>query len=100
MTTLNKIGIDLARPYEIHAVKDVTGFGLMGHAREMALASGVQLFIEVSVIPLLQRAIEAVRLGAVPAGLLLGNSRPQACQQPGLAACSRRIPGREFHASS
>ncbi len=70
MTTLNKTGIHLARTYEIHAVTDVTGFGLMGHAREMALGSGVRLLFDVSAIPLLQGAIEAVRLGAVPAGLL------------------------------
>ena len=70
MTTLNKTAIDLARGYEIHGATDVTGFGLMGHCREMALASGARLSIDVPAIPLLPGALEAVRLGAIPAGLL------------------------------
>jgi selenide,water dikinase len=70
MTTLNKTAIDLARGYEIHGATDVTGFGLMGHCREMALASGVRLSIDVPSIPLLAGALDALRLGAVPGGLL------------------------------
>jgi selenide,water dikinase len=70
MTTLNKTALDLARGYQIHAATDVTGFGLMGHCREMALGSGVRLSINVLGIPLLEGALEAVRLGAIPAGLL------------------------------
>ncbi len=70
MTTLNKAAMELARGYEIHAATDVTGFGLIGHAREMALGSGVRISIDVSAVPLLDGALEAVRLGAVPAGLL------------------------------
>ena len=70
MTTLNRTAIDLARGYEIHGATDVTGFGLMGHCREMALGSGARLSIDVPAIPLLQGALEAVRLGAIPAGLL------------------------------
>ena len=74
MTTLNKTGMDLARGHEIHAATDVTGFGLMGHAREMALGSGMRLSIDVTAIPLLEGALEAVRLGAIPAGLLSNRS--------------------------
>ncbi len=70
MTTLNKTAIDLARGYEVHGATDVTGFGLMGHCREMALGSGARLAIDVPAIPLLAGALEAVRLGAIPAGLL------------------------------
>ena len=69
MTTLNRSAMALARRYEIHAATDVTGFGLMGHAREMALGSAVRLSIDVAAIPLLEGAVDAVRLGAVPAGL-------------------------------
>ncbi len=67
MTTLNKTAIDLARGYEVHGATDVTGFGLMGHCREMALGSGARLAIDVPAIPLLAGALEAVRLGAIPA---------------------------------
>ena len=49
---------------------DVTGFGLMGHGREMAMASGVTLEIETAKIPLIEGALDAIHRGAIPAGLL------------------------------
>lgn len=70
MTTLNRRALEIARGYEVHAATDITGFGLMGHCREMALGSSVKLLIDVTAIPLLDGALESVRLGAVPAGLL------------------------------
>ena len=42
----------------------------MGHGREMALGSGVVLEIEVAAVPLIPGALDAVRLGAIPGGLL------------------------------
>ena len=53
----------------IHSMTDVTGFGLIGHAREMALASNVSLQIEASKIPLLPGALDCVRAGHIPGGL-------------------------------
>jgi selenide,water dikinase len=53
----------------VHAMTDVTGFGLVGHAREIALASGVSLRILANRIPLLEGALECVRAGHIPAGL-------------------------------
>ncbi len=72
MTKLNKQASDLIvkESFDVHAVTDVTGFGLMGHARELARGSEVSLEIQVEAIPLLEGALEAVHLGAVPAGLL------------------------------
>ncbi|HTU44722.1 MAG TPA: selenide, water dikinase SelD [Bryobacteraceae bacterium] len=72
MTTLNKnaaIAISDAN-LRVNAMTDVTGFGLAGHAREMALASGVALEFSISHIPLLPGAIDCVRARAIPAGLL------------------------------
>jgi selenide,water dikinase len=72
MTTLNKnaaiaiVGAGL----RVNAMTDVTGFGLAGHAREMALASAVTLELSIHDIPLLDGAIECVRAKAVPAGLI------------------------------
>src|SRR5205807_858470 len=43
MRTLNRDAADVLRPLEPHAVTDVTGFGLFGHAREVAERSGVRL---------------------------------------------------------
>jgi selenide, water dikinase len=72
MTTLNKnaaMAISEAK-LQVNAMTDVTGFGLAGHSREMALASGVALEFSLADIPFLPGAIECVKLGAVPAGLV------------------------------
>jgi len=53
----------------VHALTDVTGFGLIGHAREMALASDVSLVLHSAKIPLLDGALECVRTGNIPGGL-------------------------------
>jgi selenide,water dikinase len=56
-------------PWSVHALTDITGFGLIGHAREMAMASGVSLRIYASRIPLLEGAIDCVRAQYIPGGL-------------------------------
>jgi selenide,water dikinase len=53
----------------VHSMTDVTGFGLIGHAREMALASNVGLRLFAGRIPLLEGAVECVRAGYIPGGL-------------------------------
>jgi selenide,water dikinase len=55
--------------WSVHALTDVTGFGLIGHGREMALASGVGMIFEAGKIPLLDGAVECVRAGLIPGGL-------------------------------
>ena len=55
--------------WSVHSMTDVTGFGLIGHAREMALASKVSLRLHASRIPLLEGALECVRAGHIPGGL-------------------------------
>ena len=55
--------------FPVHALTDITGFGLIGHAREMALASNVSLAFYASKIPLLEGALECVRAGYIPGGL-------------------------------
>jgi selenide,water dikinase len=70
MTTLNKLAAEIMTDgFAVHAMTDVTGFGLIGHAREMALGSNVSLRLESSRIPLLPGAVECVRAGHVPGGL-------------------------------
>jgi selenide,water dikinase len=63
MTTLNDTAAALLRPHEPHAVTDVTGFGLIGHAVEVAERSGVAITIEAERLPALPGALEAARLG-------------------------------------
>jgi selenide,water dikinase len=70
MTTLNKAAAEAIAafdPGKVHACTDVTGFGLIGHATEMAAASGVSLEIDAAAVPLLDGALELVR-GNVPGG--------------------------------
>lgn len=71
MTTLNKVAAEVASELggDVHGATDITGFGLVGHAREMALASGVSLRIDSEKIPWLTGAVESERAGCVPAGL-------------------------------
>jgi selenide,water dikinase len=55
--------------FAVHAMTDVTGFGLIGHAREIALASSVSLRFYARSISLLDGALECVRAGHIPGGL-------------------------------
>src|SRR5580698_8605659 len=71
MTTLNRAAsVAVTNATGVHAMTDVTGFGLMGHGRELALGSGVTIEIVVNQVPRIEGAIDAIHLGAVPAGLL------------------------------
>ena len=54
---------------QIHAMTDITGFGLLGHLREILLASNVSAKIHASRVPLLPGALECVRAGHIPGGL-------------------------------
>jgi selenide,water dikinase len=71
MTTLNAKAAQIAveGQFAIHAATDITGFGLIGHAREMANGSSVSLKIEAAKVPLLEGALECVRAGFIPGGL-------------------------------
>ena len=71
MTTLNKSAAELLarKSYPVHAMTDVTGFGLIGHAREVALASKVSLELRAANVPVLPGGLECVRAGHVPGGL-------------------------------
>ncbi len=71
MTALNRTAAEVITQVRgVHGMTDITGFGLMGHGREMAIASGVTLEIEVEAVPRIDGALEAIRLGTIPAGLL------------------------------
>jgi len=69
MLTLNRKACEAMLKYDVHGCTDVTGFGMIGHAREMALASGVTLEIAVNRLRFLDGALEYARLGAIPGGL-------------------------------
>ena len=72
MTLLNGRAAEIVTGFgaDVHAMTDVTGFGLMGHARELALGSEVRLEIDVCALEVLPGALEAIDLRCVPGGLL------------------------------
>src|SRR5919198_3499724 len=63
MRTLNKDAADVLRGVGPNAVTDVTGFGLLGHAHEMATRSSVRLRIDAAWLPALDGALDAARAG-------------------------------------
>jgi selenide,water dikinase len=69
MLTLNRKACEAMLAYDVHGCTDVSGFGLIGHAREMAAASGVTLEIDADRVRFLPGAPEYARRGAIPGGL-------------------------------
>jgi selenide, water dikinase len=66
MKQLNKAASELMNKYCIKCATDITGFGLLGHAYEVAAGSGAILKIETSKIPLLKGAYDLVDFGCIP----------------------------------
>lgn len=69
MQCLNRAACEAMLRYPVHGCTDITGFGLLGHAREMAAASGVTLEIDHRQTPVLPGAREYASQGAISAGL-------------------------------
>ena len=69
MTTLNKAAAEIALTYDVHGITDITGFGLIGHVRELALASNVSIEIKSRELRILPGALESIRAGFIPGGL-------------------------------
>ncbi len=63
ITELNKTAAEVLQNYEIHAVTDVTGFGLAGHGLEMAQGSEVTLSIEAESVPVMADALDMYKRG-------------------------------------
>ena len=95
MTTLNRAAADLAGSgrFRVHAATDITGFGLIGHAREMALGSAVSIHIYSDRVPLLEGALECVRAGCIPGGLKANREFAECVvgYEPGVAEDVRTI---------
>ena len=69
MLTLNRRACEAMLAFDVHGCTDVTGFGLIGHAREMAAAGGVTIEIDTAAVRLLPGALDYARKGALPGGL-------------------------------
>jgi selenide, water dikinase len=68
MRVLSRDAAETVRPFEPHAVTDVTGFGLLGHAYEVAKASGVRVVLEAEALPALPGALELASEGVRTGG--------------------------------
>ena len=75
MRTLNRRSCEIVTRFSeengnaVHAATDITGFGLIGHAREMALASNATIEFDHARVQALPGALEAIRQGFIPGGL-------------------------------
>jgi selenide, water dikinase len=68
MLTLNQKACEAMLAFDVHGCTDVTGFGLIGHSRELALGSGVTIEIDPRAVRFLPGAAEYARAGAIPGG--------------------------------
>ncbi|TAM81449.1 MAG: selenide, water dikinase SelD [Acidobacteria bacterium] len=69
MRTLNRVGSEVAREFNVHAATDITGFGLLGHLHAMAAASRVSMVIEHTQVEFLPDALDYSRKGYLSGGL-------------------------------
>ena len=69
MLTLNRRACEAMLNFDVHGCTDVTGFGMIGHAREMAAASAVTVEIAAASLRFLPGALDYARAGAIPGGL-------------------------------
>jgi cysteine desulfurase NifS/selenium donor protein len=68
MSVLNATAAEVGKEYRVHACTDVTGFGLLGHLKEMTTASGVDAEILSDDVPLFEQVEELAQTGVVPGG--------------------------------
>jgi selenide,water dikinase len=68
MGTLNRAAAEVLTGFDVHALTDVTGFGLLGHLRNVTAASGVTARVSAAAVPVLPAAREYVRGGIAPGG--------------------------------
>lgn len=69
MIHLNKYAAISFEHIDVNSVTDITGFGLLGHALEMAKASNVSIEIDSKEVPILKGAIDMAKMGIIPAGM-------------------------------
>lgn len=68
MATLNKYAKDVMMEVGANACTDVTGFGLIGHASEMAKGSGLTIELFSKEVPIIEAAIDFAKMGIIPSG--------------------------------
>jgi selenide,water dikinase len=87
MCALNRAASETALKFDVHSATDITGFGLLGHAREMASASQVSMVMDPARIEFLPDAEEYSRRGFLPGGLKRNRDFIEGCVE-----FSSRVP--------
>jgi selenium donor protein len=93
MRTLNRTAAEAMLETGVSACTDVTGFGLLGHLREMAAASGLDAEIEAAKVPIIDPARDLAAADVVPGGTLenLAHVSPHVDFAPGLSRVDRLL---------
>jgi selenide,water dikinase len=68
MSALNQSASETMRAFGAHACTDITGFGFIGHAQEMARGSQVGMVVRTREVPVFPEALDYARIGLIPAG--------------------------------
>ena len=81
MTKLNRRAVEVVHQgdFSVHAATDITGFGVIGHLREMALGSKTSIRVAANSIELLRGALESVKAGDIPGGLKTNREFAEKC---------------------
>ena len=90
LTELNRTAAETLARFDVHAATDITGFGLAGHALEMAKGSGVTLEIDVDSVPVLPEALEMYERG-----ITTGANAENRAQVGEAALYEKELPGKQ-----
>jgi selenide,water dikinase len=101
MTILNDVAAQLMTEWGAHACTDVTGFGFIGHASEMARGAGVTLVLDLQAVPVIVGVTDLILNGLIPAGCyrnrdfysrFLLDARPSRSAAPSTAPADDLLP--------
>jgi selenium donor protein len=79
MSTLNRKAADIMSEFKVNACTDITGFGLLGHLKEMVKASGVDAEVYAEKVPVIERAKDFITANVIPGGTLNNLDYVSAC---------------------
>jgi selenide,water dikinase len=69
MRTLNRDAAEALKGFSVHACTDITGFGLMGHLREMLAGDALEVVVDSAALPVLPGALDGAAMGLIPGGM-------------------------------
>ena len=93
MAALNRRPAEIVAQHDVSCVTDVTGFGLAGHALELAKGSGVTLAFDIDAVPMYPLALEMAEMGMVPSGAYHNreNCEEKVCFAPNVSLAQQDV---------